>query len=259
MERFGGALDKPEEHAHLGTIDVVSGWSGAFATCLALFKRLRTGQSDYASTSLAANGQLIQTPMMVDKLGSSRSIAHHIIAHQTCNHLQAPPPTVAEARGPEARGDNALYQFYATQDVHVFLAAPFSEPQRERAAHKLATILGFDLDSLGSPPLPQWCGGSEKNTLWSDLISRAFIKLNVLQAIHLATDAGITACALTSMHEVRVANITKNTCFRLGKESQYESTFHFYREENHPIGSSVTMFAFHPLPKACRSMAPARS
>jgi len=56
VERFGGSLDKPEEHAHLGTVDVVSGWSGAVATCLALFKRLRTGQSDYASTSLAANG-----------------------------------------------------------------------------------------------------------------------------------------------------------------------------------------------------------
>jgi crotonobetainyl-CoA:carnitine CoA-transferase CaiB-like acyl-CoA transferase len=61
MARFGGGLRSPEEHAHLGTIDVVSGFSGALAVCYALLKRRRTGQCDRACSSLAANGQLIQT------------------------------------------------------------------------------------------------------------------------------------------------------------------------------------------------------
>ena len=36
MARLGGSLATPEEHAHLGTVDVVSGFSGALATSLAL-------------------------------------------------------------------------------------------------------------------------------------------------------------------------------------------------------------------------------
>ena len=42
--RFGGGLATPAEHAHLGTVDVVSGFSGCFSACLSLFKRLRTGE-----------------------------------------------------------------------------------------------------------------------------------------------------------------------------------------------------------------------
>jgi hypothetical protein len=44
-------------------------YSGALATVLALFKRLRTGATGVARTSLAANAQHIQLPFMYDYQG----------------------------------------------------------------------------------------------------------------------------------------------------------------------------------------------
>eukprot|EP00802_Teleaulax_amphioxeia_P003368 Tamp_03371.p1 GENE.Tamp_03371~~Tamp_03371.p1 ORF type:complete len:544 (+),score=69.72 Tamp_03371:1146-2777(+) len=184
MERFGGGLDKPEEHAHLGTIDVVSGFSGALATNLALFKRLRTGQSDLARTSLAANAQLIQTPFMIE------------VAPQTSS-LQAPyredRSQPAEARGPAVMGDNALYMFYETNDGHIFLAAPFVEPKRHAAASNLAEALRLDVDVLGPPPRPRWVR-DQVCLRFQRLVARALINAQHMcadcksgGAVHVAT------------------------------------------------------------------------
>jgi crotonobetainyl-CoA:carnitine CoA-transferase CaiB-like acyl-CoA transferase len=69
MSRFGGSFNTPEEHAHLGTIDVVSGFLGACAVSLALFHRQRTGRCLVARTSLACAGMALQTPFMWDYVG----------------------------------------------------------------------------------------------------------------------------------------------------------------------------------------------
>ena len=104
MARFGGGLESPEEHAHLGTVDVVSGFSGALSVCMALFKRLRTGQADVARTSLAANATHIQTPFMYDYEG------------------RAP---FDEPSGPAVRGEHSLYRWYETDGGadNIFVAA----------------------------------------------------------------------------------------------------------------------------------------
>ena len=91
---LGGSLKTPAEHAHLGTVDVVSGFSGCLSTCLALFKRLRSGVCDVARTSLASNAQLIQTPFMFDYAGKDPDGA-----------VEA-----AEPRGPHAVGEHWLYR-----------------------------------------------------------------------------------------------------------------------------------------------------
>jgi crotonobetainyl-CoA:carnitine CoA-transferase CaiB-like acyl-CoA transferase len=100
--RFGGGLETPEEHAHLGTIDVLCGFAGAFATTMALVGRARHGVPDVARTSLAAAGQLIQAPFMFDYAG------------------RAP---FDEPSGREARGTSALYRLYEAEDGWLFLAA----------------------------------------------------------------------------------------------------------------------------------------
>jgi len=65
MHRFGEP-GMPTEHAHIGTIDVVCGWGGAFACVCALLKRTRFGIGSFCRTSLAAAGQYLQVPFMHD-------------------------------------------------------------------------------------------------------------------------------------------------------------------------------------------------
>lgn len=73
MARFGGSVDTPEEHAHIGTIDVVAGVSGALAVAVALIERRRRGMIYTARSSLAAVGQYLQLPFMFSMTTTSRS------------------------------------------------------------------------------------------------------------------------------------------------------------------------------------------
>jgi crotonobetainyl-CoA:carnitine CoA-transferase CaiB-like acyl-CoA transferase len=102
MARFGGGLDTPEEHAHVGTIDVLTGFCAALAIGVALFKRARGGGAEVARASLAAAGQLIQIPFMYDYEG------------------RAP---FDEPSGREVKGAHALYRCYEAGDGWFFLAA----------------------------------------------------------------------------------------------------------------------------------------
>lgn len=102
MARFGGSLETPEEHAHVGTIDVLCGYAGALAAAIGLLHRQRTGKTTVARASLAAAGQLIQAPFMYDFPGR---------------------PPHDEPSGPQARGDGPLHRCYETADGWFFLAA----------------------------------------------------------------------------------------------------------------------------------------
>jgi crotonobetainyl-CoA:carnitine CoA-transferase CaiB-like acyl-CoA transferase len=44
MLRFGGTMDTPEEHAHVGTIDVMCGFGGSLGIGAALYQKLKTGR-----------------------------------------------------------------------------------------------------------------------------------------------------------------------------------------------------------------------
>jgi crotonobetainyl-CoA:carnitine CoA-transferase CaiB-like acyl-CoA transferase len=101
MAYFGGGLYTPEEHLHVGTIDVVSGFAGAFAAALGLLTSRRSKHAGVtvARTSLAATGQLLVLPWLTT-------------AKELCGG------------GSDARGEHALYRAYQAADSSwIFLAA----------------------------------------------------------------------------------------------------------------------------------------
>lgn len=115
MARFGGSITTPEEHAHLGTIDVLTGFAGAFAVATALYKRKITGEADVARTSLCSCGQLLAAPFMQDFKGR----------------------VFDEPSGPHVKGDGPLYRCYQAGDGWFFMAA--HDKQNE-----LASIPGLE-------------------------------------------------------------------------------------------------------------------
>jgi crotonobetainyl-CoA:carnitine CoA-transferase CaiB-like acyl-CoA transferase len=103
MLRFGGAMDRPEEHAHVGTIDVMCGFGGALGVAAALYQKYRHGRIGRGRTSLAANSGLLQIPFCYDYQG--RGLFN-------------------EPTGPDVNGYDALTRFYSTASgIYVLLNA----------------------------------------------------------------------------------------------------------------------------------------
>lgn len=99
MLRYGSP-DAPEMHAIASCVDYMAGYLGAFATCLSLLKRARTGETQTAKTSLAQAVQLAQAPFM-----STRT------AHRG-------------ASGQDAVGESSTNRLYRCADSWIYLAAP---------------------------------------------------------------------------------------------------------------------------------------
>ena len=102
MSRFGGP-ETPEEHAHMGTIDVLGGIAGAFGAAVALLQRKRGGTHRFVKTSLATSGQLLQSPFMYDHKGRA---------------------AFSEPSGRSVLGDGPFYRCYQASDGWLFLAVP---------------------------------------------------------------------------------------------------------------------------------------
>ena len=101
MSRFGGA-QTPEEHAHLGTLDVNCGFAGGLAMALALYHKAKTGEVSRARTSLSAVTNLAQLPFCFDYAGLE---------------------DFNEPSGRQAMGNHELSHFYQTADDWIFLDA----------------------------------------------------------------------------------------------------------------------------------------
>lgn len=69
MLRFGGSMQTPEEHAHVGTIDVMCGFGAALGVAAALYQKSRTGIVGRPRTSLSALTGLAQIPFCYDYQG----------------------------------------------------------------------------------------------------------------------------------------------------------------------------------------------
>jgi len=119
MLRFGGSMKTPEEHAHVGTIDVMCGFGAALGVAAALYQKQMTGKVRRARTSLSALSGLAQIPFCFDYIGRA---------------------LFDEPSGPSARGYHSLHRLYKAQDRWMVLAA--SEKDMPRLV-KIAGLEGF--------------------------------------------------------------------------------------------------------------------
>ncbi|OAB55077.1 cag pathogenicity island protein Cag17 [Phormidium willei BDU 130791] len=148
MLRFGGGMETPEEHAHFGTIDVLTGFCACVALGAALLRRERTGVGGVARASLAAAGAMIQSQFMYDFDG------------------RAP---FDEPSGRGAIGWGPFYRCYQAADGWLFFAAPSERQAALRAVPDLADLAELDdvalEDSLAtrfrSKPLSYWAEALE--------------------------------------------------------------------------------------------------
>ena len=118
MLRFGGSMSEPEEHAHVGTIDVMCGFAGTVAIGAALYQQLKLGVTGRARTSLCANSGLLQLPFCYDYTGRG---------------------LFDEPSGRYVNGYDALTRFYYTASGDWLLLAA-----NEGAVASLAAISEFD-------------------------------------------------------------------------------------------------------------------
>ncbi|MCH8551456.1 MAG: CoA transferase [Natronospirillum sp.] len=102
MLRFGGGMDTPEEHAHVGTIDVMCGFAASLGIAVALYQQLKRGKAERVKTSLAALSGLAQIPFCYDF--ERRDLFD-------------------EPSGPMVTGYDDLSRFYMTADGFVLLSA----------------------------------------------------------------------------------------------------------------------------------------
>ncbi|MGY3463472.1 crotonobetainyl-CoA:carnitine CoA-transferase CaiB-like acyl-CoA transferase [Bradyrhizobium sp. LM6.11] len=100
MLRAGGCADTPEEYAHVGTIDVMGGFSAALGVAAALYQKAKTGQAGRARTSLSALAGLLQIPFCYDYAGRG---------------------PFDEPAGIDSKGYDALNRFYTTASGRTLL------------------------------------------------------------------------------------------------------------------------------------------
>jgi len=105
MSRFGG-VQTPEEHAHLGTLDVNCGFAGGLGMALSLYHKQKTGQISRARTSLSAITNLAQIKFAFDYQGR---------------------PPFDEASGRQALGNHPLSHFYEANDGWLFIDSDADE------------------------------------------------------------------------------------------------------------------------------------
>ena len=119
MVRFGGGMETPEEHAHFGTIDVLTGYCACVALGAALLRLQKTGKGGIARAALAGAGNLIQAQLMYDF------------------ETRAP---FDEPAGRSALGWGPFYHCYRAADGWLFFAAPKDQRDALRHVDELADI-----------------------------------------------------------------------------------------------------------------------
>ncbi|WP_439860941.1 CoA transferase [Pseudomonas sp. MBLB4136] len=140
MSRFGGP-ETPEEHAHLGTLDVNCGFAAGLGMAVSIYHKLKTGQPSRSRTSLSAVTNLAQITFAFDYEG------------------RAP---FNEPSGREVLGHHALSHFYKTSEGWIYLDSKQAELPKLEQVEGLAGISAaadvgaFLKNALQAAPAAYW-------------------------------------------------------------------------------------------------------
>ncbi len=153
MSRFGG-VDTPEEHAHLGTLDVNCGFAAGLIIAVALYQRERTALPSRARTSLSAVTNLAQLPFCLDYPGlgdhkepSGRGVmGNHALSHfyQTWDDWLFIDASTEDLETMEQRVPG-LQGIVATGDIHTFLKVAF---QQASSAEWMERFIAADIAAV---------------------------------------------------------------------------------------------------------------
>ena len=167
MLRFGGGMDTPEEHAHVGTIDVMCGFGGALGIATALYQKLKTGRVGRPRTSLTALSGLAQLPFCYD---------------------YARRGLFDEPAGREANGFDELSRFYSASDQWLLLSAYESDVER---FEQVAGMEGFSEVAKEDRPA---------------FLARAFLGARAEDWVDRLQAAGIGAAVCDTLETIRAYN-----------------------------------------------------
>lgn len=233
QERFGGGFDTVEEHAHVGTIDVITGWSGVFAVMQALFHARRLKQfpnSDIAPklnarTSLAAVGHYVQLPFMYDCYDRER-------------HPQEP-------RGPDALGESSLVRCYQVADGWLFVQASAQEELQQGLFDGPAAELDHTFVSPLSPVTKCRHGPDfrrQSSLMYEDEMAESyggiFRQRGTAFWLEALEKVGVAAAPIVPMSAVRI-----DASLVSGGQAFGADTFLFESHPEHPAGRLVEYFA----------------
>ncbi|MBO9448302.1 CoA transferase [Ruegeria sp. R14_0] len=168
MVRFGGGMQTPEEHAHFGTIDVLTGYCACVALGAALLRLERTGKGGIARAALAGAGNLIQAQLMYDFDG------------------RAP---FDEPSGREALGWGPFYHCYRAADGWMFFAAPTEKQGALRAVAELTDLADLPDGSLTGSLAERFA--TRPAAYWADAFAGSSSTVIPLGSLHETRDAAL--------------------------------------------------------------------
>ncbi|WP_018238093.1 CoA transferase [Ensifer sp. BR816] len=175
MLRFGGSMQTPEEHAHVGTIDVMCGFGAALGVAAALYQKSKTGIVGRPRTSLSALTGLAQIPF--------------------CYEYEGRGP-FDEPSGRDIKGYDALSRLYETGSGDYLLLCA-----TEKDLPRLITVEGLEgLDSVAVPDREGW-------------LARAFRSAPAETWQHrlLQADVGVSLCENIETIRARSARVSDGT------------------------------------------------
>lgn len=168
MLRFGGSMERLEEHAHVGTIDALAGYASAITVGAALYQRARTDRAGRARASLCATAGFLQVPFFYDYEGRG---------------------AFDEPSGFAAKGYDALAHLYqAACGRTVMLSAS------ERDLPRFARVAG--LESLASLP-------AAERALF---LAAAFPKASAEEWVSRLREADIAVAICDTLESLRASN-----------------------------------------------------